>query len=151
MSRNRKPRRRKAGGLLVKMREAPSRKPKHAPPIYKRVLQWILGLAFSVVILGAVVLLGIRFLAPNLGAEVREATVEIEDLVVPSNSPDGRALPIVTLDAKSTWLRDPPTSTAGEVAKGAWVHVDYEWIPATDSHRVLSWEIVDPPDDGETP
>lgn len=151
MSRNRKPKRRKSGGLLVKMREAPSRKPKHAPPIYKKVLQWAVGLVFTVVILGAVVLLGVRFLAPNLGAEVREATVEIEDLVVPTNSPNGRPLPIVTLDEKSTWLRDPPTSSEGEVAKGAWVHVDYEWIPATDSHRVLSWEVVEPPDAGANP
>ena len=145
MSRNKKPRRKKSSGLLVKMRQAPSRRPKHKPPLYRRVLQWTLGLAFTVVILGAVVLLGVRFLAPNLGAEVREATVEIEDVVVPTNSTSGRPLPIVTLDDKSTWLRDPPTSSDGEVAKGVWVHVDYEWIPATDSFRVLSWEVVDPP------
>ena len=26
-----------------------------------------------------------------------------------------------------------------------------EWIPATDSHRVLSWEVVEPPDAGANP
>jgi hypothetical protein len=145
VSRNKKPRRKKSSGLLVKMRQAPSRRPKHKPPLYKRVVQWTFGLAFTVVILGAVVLLGIRFLAPNLGAEVREATVQIDELVSPTNSPDGRLLPIVTLDEKPTWLRDPPTSDAGEIVEGAWVHVDYEWIPATESCRVLAWEVVDPP------
>jgi hypothetical protein len=127
------------------MRDAPSRKPKHPAPLYKRVLQWMLGLAVMVVILGAVVLLGVRFLAPNLGAEVREATVQIDEIMSGADSPSGQPLPIVTLEAKPTWLRDAPTAADGEITEGAWVHVVYEWVPATTSCRVLSWEVVDPP------
>ena len=97
VSRSRKPRRRKSGGLLVRIRESPARRPKHPTPLYKRVVQWVLGLAVSAVILGAVVLLGVRFFNPNLGAEVREATVRIEEIVAAEISPSGRSMPIVIL------------------------------------------------------
>jgi hypothetical protein len=127
------------------MRDAPTRRPKHPAPLYKRVLQWTLGIVVSAIILVGVVLLGVRFFAPNLGAEVREATVRIEEIASADASPDGRPMPIVILEEKRTWLRDPPSSPAEAIAQGTWVHVVYTWIPATDSCRVMEWRVVDAP------
>lgn len=143
---------RRSKGMLIRMRDAPNRAPRRERPLALRIVQWILGSAAIVVILGGIVLLGIRFLFPSLGAEIRETTVRVEEIVPAEESPTRTDVPVVRLEGGRRLLGIAPEES-GAVEEGAWVRVTYEWLPNTGTVRVQSWSRTEAPpaDEGSSP
>jgi len=128
----------------MRMRDAPAKSHRREVSAPRRVVEWIGGIAIAALILGAVVLMGVRFLAPRAGAEIREAVSRIDDILPVEDSPLGKPVPVVLIDDMPTWLRADPTYPV-EPEVGMWVRVTYEWLPATGAIRVQRWEPTERP------
>lgn len=138
-------RRRSSKGFLSRMRDAPNRPSKQTKSPFRKVVEWTFGLLAAAAILAAVVLLGVRFLVPDLGAEIREATVEIEEVVSAEDSGIGIEIPIVLLEDAPTMLRIR-AKTDVEAGEGDRVHVTYEFRPLAGSVIVQAWEVTEKAD-----
>lgn len=138
-----KPRRRPRKGVLTRLRESPNRKSKRASlPV--RVLQWVGGLIFAALMLGAVVLLAARFLRPDLTMK-RDTTVTTVSEVRPEaegGRPGGVvAEAVVQIEHREVHI-PLDAAQASRVRPGSELSVTYTYDPGKKRVRVDDWSPV---------
>jgi hypothetical protein len=143
MTKRKKGKRKKKGVLTGLAKGSPPKKRKGAPSSFRRVLNWVVGIAVGGVVLGIVVLYAALSFNPKLQERPGEAEVRVEAV-----EPDPAGFPEeivaaarVTVDGRPVLI--PLTADRlGEVEVDARLHVRYVFFPQTGATRIDDWTPV---------
>lgn len=143
MTKRKKTRKRKKGVLTGLAKSAPSRKRRGRPTGLRKVLNWAVGIAVGVVVLGVVVLYAALSFNPTLQAQSGEAEVTVEAV-----EPDPAGFPDDVIAAARVTLEGRPVlvpltaERRDEVEAGARLQLRYVFFPQTGATRIDEWTIV---------
>lgn len=135
-------RKKRSGGVLMKMRDAPKKRPPENESAGKKIAKWTGGGVLMVIVLGAVVVLAIQFFQPKMGQQILESDAEVIEV----RPPEGESPALATVVLQDKKIHVPLVGDDDEnVEVGSWIRVTYQWIPRTRTARVQGWTPADPP------
>ncbi len=130
--------RKKKKGVIASLRDGGKKKSaKRKVGGVRKLLGWLGTAVAGAALLGFLVLVGIRFLAPSMGTRTIEAEVVVERVL-----PD-RSAAFVTLQGSEAQILLEPERRTG-VERGTRLWVRYVWTPQARSALVEEWRVVEP-------
>jgi len=129
--------RKKKKGVIASLRDGKRKATKRKASGVRKLLGWLGTAVAGAALLGFLVLVGIRFLAPSMGTRTLETEVVVERVL-----PDGSAAFVTLQGGEAQILLEPERRS--QVDRGTRLWVRYVWTPQSRSARIEEWRLAEP-------